>query len=658
MLPGVSRMDGEFTMKKCQPRRKQLSLECFEHRLCLTIPTFTAYTIDEGLGGLGGATDVELADIDRDGDLDIVVASFDDDEVSWYETLNGSGEFGEPILVTRDADGAIAVATGDFDGDGDLDLVSSSYLDGRIAWYENTNGDGRFGDPKLIAKGEEGKLGFVPDENHDFSASLAAADVDGDGDVDVLSGSFRDYIFTWYENDGGEFSEHHSTQGEATAIRVADLDGDGDLDVLGSSVFAVAWYENGGAGLFSAEHILSTELGTAVGDMDGDGDLDVAYDTLDDGYVWRENLGDDAPFGSPQPIHCSCDGSPTTIIDLNADGIAEIVNESSVFENSNGMWEEHWLGGQNDFSSVSAFGDVDGDGDTDLVKLTDLTRFGSENSHELQWYSSSLTDVTVHDLPINSRVRGLVDLDSDGDLDFLGGTEWLENDRESGSFESHPLAIEAGGVMVDLDGDDDLDVLLYSTNDDPTIRWQENVDGAGNFSDALPAGTGLGRLLGLGDLDSDGDLDILSSANEEIAWHKNVGETGVFDVRRVIAKVPGSMRLSLGDLDGDGDVDLLVSSWTDDEVSHALIDQETFWLENLGNAESFSEKQVIATDVDSVVDVDIADMDGDGDLDVLAGEYKRGISWYDNLNGKGSFGEKKVIGELLPYEGVYSIERP
>ncbi len=68
-----------------------------------------------------------------------------------------------------------------------------------------------------------------------------------------------------------------------------------------SSVFAV-WCEIGGAGLFFAGPILSTELGTAVGDMDGDGDLDVAYDTLDDGYVWRENLGDDAPFGSPQPI--------------------------------------------------------------------------------------------------------------------------------------------------------------------------------------------------------------------------------------------------------------------------------------------------------------------------------------------------------------------
>ncbi len=145
------------------------------------------------------------------------------------------------------------------------------------------------------------------------------------------------------------------------------------------------------------------------------------------------------------------------------------------------MWEEHWLGGQNDFSSVSAFGDVDGDGDTVLVKLTDLTRFGSENSHELQWYSSSLTDVTVHDVQL---------IVESGDLSIWTVTEvlrlsrrygWLENDRETGSFESHPLAIEAGGVMVDLDGDDDLDVLLYSTNDDPTIRWQENVDGAGNF---------------------------------------------------------------------------------------------------------------------------------------------------------------------------------
>ncbi len=242
------------------------------------------------------------------------------------------------------------------------------------------------------------------------------------------------------------------------------------------------------------------------------------------------------------------------------------------------------------------------------------------------------------------------------DLDFLGGTEWLENDRDSGNFESHPLVIAAGSdaYIGDLDGDDDLDILT-SAFDDQTIRWHENADGVGNFGNALTAGTG--RAVGIGDFGSDGDLDILSSANEEVAWHENVDETGVFDVRRVIAKeIPEYSTIRLGDLDGDGDVDLLVSSRTYDEVSHALIDQETFWLENLGNAERFSEKQVIATDVDSVVDVAIADMDGDGDLDVVAGEYKRGISWYDNLNGKGSFGEKKVIGELLPYEQVYSID--
>ncbi len=291
-------------MKKCQPRTKQLSLECFEHRLCLTIPGFTAYTIDDGLRG---GTDVELADIDRDGDLDIVVASFYDDHVSWYENLNGSGAFGVPIPVTNDADGAIAIATGDFDGDGDLDLVSSSFFDGRIAWYENTNGDGNFGDPKLIVKGEEGTVRFGPAVFQVLSASIVVADLDGDGDVDVLSGSRRDSTFTWFENDGGSFLERHWIQGQATAIRVADIDGDGDLDVVGSSYDAgqVAWYKNNGDGLFGAEQILSTEtsgLGTAIGDIDGDGDLDVSYDTYDDGYVWSENLGGDAPFGTPQSI--------------------------------------------------------------------------------------------------------------------------------------------------------------------------------------------------------------------------------------------------------------------------------------------------------------------------------------------------------------------
>merc|ERR1711977_209199 len=83
----------------------------------------------------------------------------------------------------------------------------------------------------------------------DDARSVYAIDVDGDGDLDVLSASFRDDTVAWYENDGSQgFTKHVITTSADGAISVyaIDVDGDGDVDVLSASVYddTVAWYEN------------------------------------------------------------------------------------------------------------------------------------------------------------------------------------------------------------------------------------------------------------------------------------------------------------------------------------------------------------------------------------------------------------------------------
>ena len=80
-----------------------------------------------------------------------------------------------------------------------------------------------------------------------------AADVDGDGDLDVLSASNFDNKIAWYENDGLQsFTEHtiSNNAGGASSLFVEDVDGDGDLDVLSASSTddKIAWYENVGTG--------------------------------------------------------------------------------------------------------------------------------------------------------------------------------------------------------------------------------------------------------------------------------------------------------------------------------------------------------------------------------------------------------------------------
>ncbi|MCP5090822.1 MAG: VCBS repeat-containing protein, partial [Gammaproteobacteria bacterium] len=141
--------------------------------------------------------------------------------------------------ITTGADGASSTVAIDIDGDGDLDVLSADQNTDQIAWYEN-DGSGSF-----IAT-------HVVSTNADAVISVTAADVDGDGDMDILSASFSDNKVAWYENDGAEnFTEHTITTGANGALMVTtvDMDGDGDMDVLSASQTddTVAWYENDGS---------------------------------------------------------------------------------------------------------------------------------------------------------------------------------------------------------------------------------------------------------------------------------------------------------------------------------------------------------------------------------------------------------------------------
>jgi hypothetical protein len=210
------------------------------------------------------------ADVDGDGDIDVVSASYSDDEIAWYRNTDGAGSFGAQQVITHLTNGAYSVAAADIDGDGDTDLVSASYEDDEIAWYENTNGAGSFGPQQVIS------------HLADRASSVFAADVDGDGDVDVLSASVSDHKIAWYENtDGaGTFGPQQvitSLVGSPDTVSAADVDGDGDMDALSAGI-GLAWYENtDGAGTFGPQQVISDEAVVSVfaADVDGDGDADV-----------------------------------------------------------------------------------------------------------------------------------------------------------------------------------------------------------------------------------------------------------------------------------------------------------------------------------------------------------------------------------------------
>jgi len=211
---------------------------------------------------------VYAADLDGDGDIDVLSASSFDDKIAWYENTDGLGAFGPQRVITTNADGARSVFAADLDGDGDIDVLSASSI--KIAWYQNTDGQGSFGAQRVITTAVVG------------ARSVFAADLDGDGDIDVLSASTADNKIAAYQNtDGlGAFGPQQvittrSANG-AEDVHAADLDGDGDIDVLSASRRddKIVMYGNNSPG-----HVITTRaygaMSVFAADLDGDGDMDV-----------------------------------------------------------------------------------------------------------------------------------------------------------------------------------------------------------------------------------------------------------------------------------------------------------------------------------------------------------------------------------------------
>ena len=255
----------------------------------------------------------EAADLDGDGDLDIAVCVFGDDDgkVVWLENKGGLS-FEEHILDPRP--GAIHAFPFDADGDGDLDLaVSLSQDSEEILLFRNGGG-------AVYTK----EVLFKSDLQYYGMSGLELSDLDRDGDVDILftNGDEGDgplpegvdpdefHGLKWLENDGrGRFTVHEVVRHwGAYAVRAVDLDRDRDLDLVLSAVqikdryaeaerLPVIWLENDGAQNFTRHRVLGAPqqlITIDAADIDRDGVPEVLGGSYNDCVFVDPKCG---PFG-------------------------------------------------------------------------------------------------------------------------------------------------------------------------------------------------------------------------------------------------------------------------------------------------------------------------------------------------------------------------
>ena len=176
-----------------------------------------------------------------DGRLDLMSASAEDNTVAWFENKGGAGLSWALRVLTRAMDGARHIYAADLDGDGDMDIIAGAERNNTIAWYENKRGNPTTFVEHILSNTATGIHAIV------------AGDADHDGDMDVFAALESGERVMWYENNGARtpsFQEHTIATNFriAHSISVSDLDSDGDLDVIATSRAGgqVAWFENVG----------------------------------------------------------------------------------------------------------------------------------------------------------------------------------------------------------------------------------------------------------------------------------------------------------------------------------------------------------------------------------------------------------------------------
>ncbi len=620
-----------------------------------------------------GAFWVEPADLDGDGDLDLVCANRDGSNLRvFWQT--GSGVFNLDPTPLGDASttlGPASVQAADLDGDGDLDLVCANRYGSNLTIFWQT-GPGVFS-PQPTTLGDASTTN-VP-------LSVQTVDLDGDGDLDLVSANAQSKTVTvFWQTAPGVFDPTPTTVGGPSIpsailyVQAADLDGDGDLDLVcpigNNNILAVFWQV--APGTFDPLPTFVGGSSTTVfprsiraADIDGDGSLDLVSantgwpSSTDAGLTvfWHAAAGTIDPTPTTVVIGNPAAFAPASVqaADLDGDGNLDLVSANQIAFGIYGSdLTVFWQTGQGTFDptptsvggpsitdaprSVQA-ADLDGDCDLDLVcanfSSDELTVFWQSSTGTFEPTPTHVGDASTTNGPVFVLA---VDLDGDGDLDLVSANNTGNNLRvfrqaAPHTFDANPTPLGGVGITdaptsvqaADIDGDGLLDLVsANSGNDTLTVFWQTSP---GTF-DPVPTivgGTstthGPDFVLAV-DLDGDGDLDLVSAngaGNDlRVFWQTAprtfdanptpLGGVGITDTPTCVQAV---------DLDGDGDLDLVSANSVGNNLT-------VFWQTAPGTFDPTPTRLGGPGITDKPVFVQVADLNGDGDLDLVSANFAGG----------------------------------